>query len=182
MERLFSTSQRIKILQAVIFRPYGIIVNNIASQLRLSKGLVSKYFQILLKQKLLKKEKGKLIVSESPLVRAIKILLNIKSIDTRIFSKYPFVIAAGLYGSCARDSEDSDTDLWVRLKDVEETKAASLTAELGRKVKNAKVLLLSDKKIEKIRKDDTMFYHSLAFGSIILHGDRNELQRNGCKT
>ncbi len=178
MERLFSTSQRIKILQAVIFRPYGISVNNIASQLRLSKGLVSKYFQILLKQKLLKKEKGKLIVSESPLVRAIKILLNIKSIDTRIFSKYPFVIAAGLYGSCARgeNTEDSDTDLWVRLKDVEETKAASLTAELGRKVKNAKVLLLSDKKIEKIRKDDTMFYHSLAFGSIILYGDKNAAQ------
>ena len=178
MESLFSTSQRIKILQAVIFRTESVSVNNIASQLRLSKGLVSKYFQILLKQKMLRKEKGKLIVSESPSVRAIKILLNIKSIDTRIFSKYPFVIAAGLYGSCARgeNTEDSDTDLWVRLKDVEETKAASLTAELGRKVKNAKVLLLSDKKIEKIRKDDTMFYHSLAFGSIILYGDKNAAQ------
>jgi predicted nucleotidyltransferase len=178
MQSLFSTSQRIKILQAVIFRTGSVSVNNISSQLRLSKGLVSKYFQILLKQKILKKGKGKLIVSESPTVRAIKILLNIKSIDAKIFSKYHFVIAAGLYGSCARgeNTEDSDTDLWVRLKDVEETKAASLTAELGRKVKNAKILLLSDKKIEKIRKDDMMFYHSLAFGSIILYGDKYAAQ------
>lgn len=153
-------------------------MNNIASQLRLSKGLVSKYFQILLKQKILKKEKGKLFVSGTPSVRAIKILLNVKNIDARIFSKYPFVTAAGLYGSCARgeNNEESDVDLWIRLKDVDETKAASLTAEIRKRVKNSKVLFLSDKKIEKIRKEDTMFYHSLAFGSIILYGDMDVAQ------
>ena len=178
MESLFSTGQRIRILQAVIFRTNTVSVSNISSQLRLSKGLVSKYFQILLKQKILKKEKGKLIVSESPSVRAIKILLNIRSIDSRIFSKYSFVKAAGLYGSCARgeNTEESDTDIWVRLKDAEDTELASLTAELSRKIKNVKVFLLSDKKIDKIRKDDTMFYHSLAFGSIILYGDKNAAQ------
>jgi predicted nucleotidyltransferase len=178
MENLFSTHQRIKILQAVIFRTDSVSVNNIASQLRLSKGLVSKYFQILLKQKILKKEKGKLFVSDTPLVRAIKILLNVKSIDVRIFSKYPFVTAAGLYGSCARgeNNEDSDVDLWIRMKNVDEIKVASLTAEIRKKVKNSKVLLLSDKKIEKIRKEDTMFYHSIAFGSIILYGDMNAAQ------
>jgi len=165
-------------IQAVIFRTDSVSVNNIASQLRLSKGLISKYFQILLKQKILKKEKGKLYVSETPSVRAIKILLNVKSIDARIFGKYPFVTAAGLYGSCARgeNNEQSDVDLWIRIKDVEETKAASLTAEIGKKVKNSKLLLLSDKKFEKIRKEDTMFYHSLAFGSIILYGDKNAAQ------
>lgn len=178
MESLFSTSQRIKILQAVIFRTDSVRVNNIASQLRLSKGLVSKYFQILLNQKILKKKKGKLVVSDSPSVRATKILLNIKKIDDRIFSKYPFITAVGLYGSCARgeNNEESDVDLWIRLKNVEETKVASLTAEIGKKVKNAKVLLLSDKRLEKIRKEDTMFYHSLAFGSIVLYGDKNAAQ------
>ncbi len=165
-------------MQAVIFRTDSISVNNIASQLRLSKGLVSKYFQILLKQKILKKEKGKLVVSETPLVRAIKILLNVKGIGAGIFSKYPFVTAVGLYGSCAKgeNNEESDVDLWIRIKDVEETKAASLTAEISKKIKNAKILLLSDKRLEKIRKEDTMFYHSLAFGSIILYGDMNAAQ------
>lgn len=165
-------------MQAVIFRTDSISVNNIASQLRLSKGLVSKYFQILLKQKILKKEKGKLFVSETPLVRAIKILLNVKGIGAGIFSKYPFVTAAGLYGSCARgeNNEESDVDLWIRIKDVEEAKIASLTSEINKKIKNAKVLFLSDKKIEKLRKEDIMFYHSLTFGSIILYGDMNAAQ------
>ncbi len=178
MESLFSTSQRIKILQAVIFRTDSVSVNNSASHLRLSKGLVSKYFQILLKQKILKKEKGKLFVSDTPLVKAIKILLNVKSIDARIFTKYPFVTAAGLYGSCARgeNNEESDVDVWIRITDVTETQAASLTADIGKKVKNAKVLLLSDNKFEKIRKEDTMFYHSLVFGSINLYGDNHAAQ------
>lgn len=173
MENVFSTSQRIKILQEVIYRAEGISVNNIASQLKVSKGLVSKYFQILLRHKILKKEKGKLVVSDSPLVKAIKIMLNIKGIDVRIFRRYPFVTAVGLYGSCARgeNTENSDIDLWIRLMDVEETEVAALTSEIGKKIRKAKVLLLSDKKLEKIREEDTMFYHSLAFGSIVLYGD-----------
>jgi predicted nucleotidyltransferase len=178
MESLFSTSQRIRILGAVIFRKGSVSVNNIAYQLGLSKGLVSKYFQILLNQKILKHDKGRLVVSDSPSVRAIKILLNVQNIDTRIFGKYPFVTAAGLYGSCARgeNTEDSDVDLWVKVKDVEETRIASLTSEISKKIKNAKLLILSDKKIEKLRKEDIMFYHSLSFGSIILYGNMNAAQ------
>ena len=175
MESLFSTSQRIKILEAVIFRTDSVSVNNVASQLGLSKGLVSKYFQILLKKQILKKEKGKLVVADNASVKAVKILLNVRRIDTRIFAKYPFVTAVGLYGSCARgeNTEDSDVDLWVRVKDVEETKIASLTSEINKKIKNAKLLFLSDKKIEKLRKEDIMFYYSLSFGSIILYGDKD---------
>jgi len=175
MESLFSTSQRIKILEAVIFRTDSVSVNNIASQLGLSKGLISKYFQILLKEQILKKEKGKLVVADNASVKAVKILLNVRRIDTRIFGKYPFVTAVGLYGSCARgeNTEDSDVDLWVRVKDVEESKLASLTSEINKKIKNAKLLYLNDKKIEKLRKEDIMFYHSLSFGSIILYGDKD---------
>jgi predicted nucleotidyltransferase len=175
MESLFSTSQRIKILEAVIFRTDSVSVNNIASQLGLSKGLISKYFQILLKKQILKKEKGKLVVVDNASVRAVKILLNVRRIDARIFSKYPFVTAVGLYGSCARgeNTEDSDVDLWVRVKDVEESKIASLTSEINKKIKNAKLLFLNDKKIEKLRKEDIMFYYSLSFGSIILYGDKD---------
>ena len=178
MKSLFSTGQRIKILQAVIFRTDSVSVNNTASELKLSKGLVSKYFQILVKQKVLKREKGKLVISDFPLVRAVRILLNIKNIDVRIFGKYPFVTAAGLYGSCAKgeNNEESDVDVWIRLNEVEETKAAALTAEISKKVKNAKVLFLTDSRLEKIRKVDTMFHHYLVFGSIILYGDKDAAQ------
>jgi len=175
MESLFSTSQRIKILEAVIFRTDSVSVNNIASQLGLSKGLISKYFQILLKEQILKKQKGKLVVADNASVKAVKILLNVRRIDTRIFGKYPFVTAVGMYGSCARgeNTENSDVDLWVRVKDVEESKIASLTSEINKKIKNAKLLFLNDKKIEKLRKEDIMFYYSLSFGSIILYGDKD---------
>ncbi len=175
MESLFSTSQRIKILEAVIFRTDSVSVNNIASQLGLSKGLISKYFQILLKEQILKREKGKLVVADKASVKAVKILLNVRRIDTRIFGKYPFVTAVGLYGSCARgeNTEESDVDLWVRIKDVEKSKIASLTSEINKKIKNAKLFFLNDKKIEKLRKEDIMFYHSLSFGSIILYGDKD---------
>jgi len=178
MESLFSTSQRIKILEAVIFRTDSVSVNNIASQLGLSKGLISKYFQILLHEQILKKEKGKLVVADSTSVKAVKILFNVRRIDTRIFGKYSFVTAVGLYGTCAKgeNTEDSDVDLWVRVKDVKETKIASLTSEINKKIKNAKIVFLSDKKIEKLRKEDIMFYHSLAFGSIILYGNRDAVQ------
>ena len=175
MEHLFSTSQRIKILDAVIFRTGSISVSSIASQLGLSKGLVSKYFQILLKEQMLRKEKGKLFADDNASVKAVKILLTLKRIGTKIFSKYSFVTAAGLYGSCARgeNTEESDVDLWVRVKDVEEAKIASLTSEINKKIRSVKLLFLSDKKIEKLRKEDIMFYHSLSFGSIILYGDKN---------
>jgi predicted nucleotidyltransferase len=175
MESLFSTSQRIIILEAVIFRTGSVSVNNIASQLGLSKGLISKYFQILLKEQILKKEKGKLVVADNASVKTVKILLNVRRINTRIFGKYPFVTAVGLYGSCARgeNTEDSDVDLWVRVKYAAESQLASLTSEINKKIKNAKLFLLNDKKIEKLRKEDIMFFHSLAFGSIILYGNRD---------
>lgn len=175
MESLFSTSQRIKILEAVIFRTDSVSVNNIASELGLSKGLISKYFQILLKEQILKKKKGKLVVADNASVKAVKVMLNVKRTDTRIFGKYPFVTAVGLYGSCARgeNTEDSDIDLWVRVKDVEESKIAALTSEINKKIKNAKLLFLNEKKIEKLREEDIMFYHSLSFGSIILYGDKD---------
>ena len=47
MEQIFSTKERIKILKEVIFKTDYLSVNNVAAQLNLSKGLVSKYFDIL---------------------------------------------------------------------------------------------------------------------------------------
>ncbi len=137
MENIFSTRQRIKILQAIIFRIDNISVNNIANQLKLSKGLISKYFDILAKNGVLKKVNGKVSVTDFSLVKGIRILLNIRNIDLRIFKKYPFVEAIGLYGSCAKgeNTGDSDVDLWVKIKKVNEEELAPLTSEVNKKIK-----------------------------------------------
>jgi predicted nucleotidyltransferase len=178
MEAIFSTKERLKILEAIIYRNTLISVNLVASQLKLSKGLVSKYCDILVREGVLKRTDEKFSVSESSLVRAIRIMFNLKSIPVSLFRKYPFVKSAGLYGSCARgeNTEDSDVDLWIMVDKTAEEKLAAMTSELDRKVKKIRPLILTVDKIEKMYKEDETFYHSLAFGSLILYGDKNGIQ------
>lgn len=178
MESIFSTKERIKILKAVIFSVQPISVNVVAARLKISKGLVSKYLDVLLREGITKKSNGKYLIVNSPFTKGAKILLNITGIDTGIFKRFGFVEAAGLYGSCAKgeNTDESDVDLWIKIKDVSDAKAASLTAAMNKKVKNVKLLFLTMRKIEKMKKDDELFYHSLSFGSIILYGNKDALQ------
>ena len=178
MEDIFSTKERIRILESIIFKESNISVNSIASQLKLSKGLISKYFEILSKEGIVKKTEGKAFITDSSFVKGIRILFNMKNVNPKIFKKYPFVKSAGIYGSCAKGEniEDSDVDLWIRVKDTDEDRLASLTSELNKKIKNVKVLFLTNGKIEKLRKEDPLFYHSLVFGSLIVYGEKNGIQ------
>ena len=127
---------------------------------------------------ILRKINGKLRITDSSLVKGIKILLNIKNIDLNIFKRFPFVRSVGLYGSCAKGEniEDSDIDLWMKVSNVSEEKLASLTSRVNKEIKNIKPLFLTDKKIEKAKKEDPLFYHSLAFSSIIIYGEKDGIQ------
>jgi predicted nucleotidyltransferase len=178
MKSIFSTKERIKILKAVIFSDQPISVNFIAARLKISKGLVSKYLNVLLREGIAKKSNGKYLIVDSLITKATKMLLNITGIDAEIFKKFDFVEAVGLYGSCAKgeNTDESDVDIWVKVKDVSDEKAASLTAVMNKKIKNVKPLFLTTKKIEKMKKGDELFYHSLSFGSIMLYGDNNAIQ------
>ena len=178
MERVFSTKERIKILKAVIFSEQPISVNIIAARLKISKGLVSKYLDILAKKGIARRFNGKYLIANSAVTKAVKILLNITGIDVKIFKKFDFVEAVGLYGSCAKgeNTDESDVDLWIKIKDVSDEKVASLTAQMNKKIRNIKPLFLNEKKIEKMKKDDELFYHSLSFGSVILYGEKDALQ------
>ena len=91
MENIFSTSERIRILDAVIYRNGNISVNSIAGELMLSKGLVSKYLDMLAKDGILKRAGGKFLVTESAFGKGIKILLNIRKIPAPALKKYGFV-------------------------------------------------------------------------------------------
>lgn len=178
MENVFSTKERIKILQAVIYKKDNLSVSSIAAQLKLSKGLVSKYLDILVKEGVAKRSNGKFIIRNSSLTKGIKILFNIKNVNPKIFKKYPFIKSVGLYGSCAKgeNTDDSDVDLWIKIGEASEERQAVLTSELNKKIKNVKILFLTDKKIEKLKKEDKLFYYSLVFGSIIIYGDKDGLQ------
>lgn len=176
IEKLFSTKQRLKILRTVIYYEQGFGVNEIAKKLRLSKGLVSKYFEILAREGVVKKRKNGFFVLDNSKVKAIKIMLNITRINPRIFKKYRFVRAAGLYGSCAKgtNTETSDVDLWVKVDPVEDEKVAEFTSELRKRIEDVKVLVVDDKKLKALEEKDSLFYHSLHFGSIMLYGGEND--------
>ncbi|MBI1884437.1 MAG: ArsR family transcriptional regulator, partial [Chlamydiae bacterium] len=67
MEKVFSSKERISILKGIIFRESPISVNNIATELKISKGLVSKYLDILAKRDIAKKTNGKYIIRNIPI-------------------------------------------------------------------------------------------------------------------
>ncbi|MEW6536809.1 MAG: hypothetical protein AB1454_14460 [Candidatus Auribacterota bacterium] len=82
IEKLFSTRERTNVLRGVIFKTDLLSVNNIASSLGVSKGLVSKYFDILVKEGILRKTQGKFIVKESSALRGVKIFLNVTDLNS----------------------------------------------------------------------------------------------------
>ena len=177
MEEIFSTPERVKILNNIIFNPGALGVNQFAVDLELSKGLVSKYFTILSGKGILKKEYNKYFVTDSILVRGIKILLNISGIPINLFRKYRFITAAGLFGSCAKgeNTEDSDFDLWVFHVDTKPEDLARISSELSKHFNNLKLLFLTMGKLTEIKNKELLFYNSLLFGSITLFGDHDAL-------
>lgn len=179
--KIFSTKERIKILKTIIFSEKPISVIAVAAKLKISKGLVSKYFDVLAKEGIAKRVNGKYskyLIADSSITKSIRILLNTQAVDSAVFRKYDFVEAVGLYGSCAKgeNTEDSDVDIWIKIKEAGDAKIAPLTAEINNKIRNVKPLFLTTQKIEKMKKDDELFYHSLVFGSNILYGGKDVIQ------
>ena len=173
IERLLSTKERLDILGHVIYTPEYISVNRVACDVRLSKGLVSKYLNYLAKEGILNRVKSKFIVRDNIQSKAIKILLNLSAFDPGMLKKYKFVMSAGLYGSFVKGTNirNSDIDLWILVNKTSEESLAGLTAGLKKRFGNVKPLYLTKEKIQLLKKEDTTFYHSLIFGSIVIYGD-----------
>ncbi len=177
IDKILSTKERIDILKYIIYIEKEFGVSETAKKLKLSKGLISKYFDILVKDFVLKKSKNKFLVNNSSIVKGIKILFNVQQISSNLFKKYKFIKMVGLHGSCAKgfNTENSDVDLWIKVDNANNEKIVNLMSELRQKIKNIKILILDDKKIKLLKKNDIVFYYSLYFGSIILYGEENEI-------
>lgn len=174
--KLFSTRERIKLLSATAYKIGPIRVNHLAKETALSRAFVSTYLALLSREGILKRAKGGFFVVNSIGTRAIRLLLNLNLFDTALFEKHDFVIGAGVYGSLAKgtNTEDSDTDLWVLVRDVKEESLARLTKELRSHLGDVKPLYLTRQKLELLRKKDAMFYHALVFGSVTVYGEELE--------
>jgi predicted nucleotidyltransferase len=176
ISELFSTKERVRLLEFIIYKIEYLNVSKVANELKLSKGLVSKFFDILVKERILKRTKNNFLVQDNINTKAIKVLLNLASFDTKIFNKHWFVKSAGLYGSFVKGTniEDSDIDLWIVTERADEEDLAKLTNELKREYRNIRPLYLTKEKLKALRKEDTLFYYSLVFGSITVYGEEIE--------
>ena len=172
ISELFSTKERVKLLGFTIYKTRNLNINKVATELKLSKGLVSKFFDILVKEKILKRTKNNFLVQDNLNTKAIKVLLNLTSFNTKIFNKHKFVKSAGLYGSFVKgeNTEESDIDLWILIEKTNEENLAKLTNEL----KNIRPLYLTKEKLKALKKEDCVFYYSLIFGSITIYGEKIE--------
>jgi predicted nucleotidyltransferase len=170
---LLSTQERVKILRSVIFREEKLSVNQTAKALRMSNGMLSKYFNYLCKEGVMKKAGKDFRVQDNVHTKALKILLNLDALDPKLFKKYEFVKSVGLYGSMAHgtNTERSDVDLWIYVEKVKEEDLAGLTSSLQKKLGNVRPLYLTDERIAILKTDDVLFYHALTFGSIVVYGD-----------
>ncbi len=172
IELLLSNKKRTKILRHVIYSTGRISVNKVAKELKLSKGMASKYLNFLRKEGILKRSGGKFEARDVIPTKAVKMLLNLSLFDEGFFEKYKFVKSAGLYGSFAKgtNTENSDIDMWLLVDKTHEENLAALTGKI-KIFGNVKPLYLTKEKIAVLKKEDLVFYHSLVFGSIILYGD-----------
>ncbi len=172
IEKLLSTRERVKILGYVIYKPDYVGVSEVARDIGLSKGLVSKYLGSLVKEGILERADGRFGVRSSVQAKAVKIFLNLNTFGGDFFKKYRFVRSAGLYGSFVKgtNTENSDIDLWVLTEKAREGELAKMTAELKR-FGDVRPFYLTKEKVQLLKKEDATFYHSLLFGSIVIYGD-----------
>jgi len=172
---LMSTEERIKILGDILYLR-SVKVSETARRLKLSKGLVSKYFDMLVREKIVKRKRNGFFVEDNFKTRGLKIMINVLNVP-QIFQKYKFVRAVGLYGSAVKgtNTTESDIDLWIKVDSLKNVNVPKLNSELINKLENVKILFLDNSKIEELKKKDNVFYYSLYFGSIILYGEENEI-------
>lgn len=177
IEEITSTRERLKILDEIVFLEDEFGVNETAKKAKISKGLVSKYFEILVKNKILSRIKTKFIINDNSFVKSLKILLNIQKIDLALIKKYSFIKSVGLYGSCAKglNTINSDIDIWIKIEKVSDEKVAEFVSNAKKINFKLNILVLDDKKLNLLKKEDNLFYNSIYFGSIILYGKENEI-------
>jgi len=173
---MFSTRERERILRAIIFQTSPLSVGHLARSLKVSKGLVSQYLNILRKNGVLKKAKNRFLVQDNTKTTSIRLLFNIGDFDAGIFGRYGFVKRAGVYGSCAKgaNTETSDIDVWILVEGASERGLAELTRKLKAMDERIKPLYLTQDRIGALKKEDLTFYYSIYFGSIDIFGDKNE--------
>lgn len=176
IHKLFSTKERERVLTYIFDNPSKAHrVRDVAKTLSISVGGISGFFAFLKKHKVLKRSGNEFYVNiDNPLTKTSKVVLNVASIAITPLKKIPACVGIGLYGSWANgtNNENSDIDIWVRVeKKVKEEIIAGVSRKTKEKMKrNVQLLIIDPEKNKLLRDNDPIFYYSLIYGSVVLHG------------
>jgi len=184
---IFSTAKRQKILEHVLLKsdpskPVG--VDDTAKKLKLSKGLVSKCFEILASEGILRKYTRFYLDESNHMTRVLRTLLSLSLLDVQkaIDADPDFlevVEGVGVYGSWSRGdniagSEVSDIELWIRVSKNpgEETinDAASIISENVPEGCGVSVIVFTPHRMRLMREKNPEFYSRLKHESVVLWG------------
>ncbi len=176
ISRVFSTQERLTILRQVIYTVAPVSVSDVALVTDLSKGLVSKYLDMLREEGVLERVGARYGVVDGVETRAVRIMLNLEAVASFRFERYSFIRGVGLFGSGAKGSntERSDVDLWVLVRDAGEEDLAGLTRDLRLSLGDVRPLFLTEEKLGMLKLRDLPFYYSLLQGSVAVYGESLE--------
>lgn len=168
-----------RIIEHILNNPAKTIrVRELAKELKVSPGYVSRSLKLLRKLKIVR---GSKVDLSNPFTKALKIMLNVKRlVENRVIEVLQMsgAVGAGVYGSWSSgtNAEDSDVDIWIKVdKHPGELKVARVSAEIRSLLKkNVEILVLTPERLERLRVNDPPFYYSLVFGSIVLYGEHIE--------
>jgi len=180
LSKLYSTGQREKILDYMLENTSaGYRVRELSKNFGVSVGSASQFLSLLRKNKILTR-KGDVfrVDTMNPLTRALKIVMNVFKIESGVLKKIPGLLGIGVYGSWANgtNKEDSDIDIWLKVKErLGEDVIAGTSRQLNKKMnRKIQLLILDPEKIEFLKKEDPIFYYSMVFGSIVIYGESLE--------
>ncbi len=157
----------------------SLCIREIAEKLKCAPSTVHKATVLFKKNNLIKekKEKNKIIIlpnNNSVLFKKIKSLLNISSIiKAKSYKSLKKIGSVGVYGSFAKGTDDlnSDVDLWVytqrSLINIRSI-ITNLEKDIDRRIN---VIIINEKKLKKIKKEDPEFYTQLKFTSTKLENE-----------
>jgi len=174
LQQLFSTKERMMILGHVLSGG-SLNTNTISMKTGVSKGLVSIYLTMLVSFGMLGKSGRKYVPKREELIfRAVKTLFN----TVRLGNVKPFdrkITGIGVYGSYAKgtNTPESDIDIWIKASDrLGEEKVARFEYEMANAMgSKVNAIVIDPERMERLKKEDKEFYHSIAAGSITLWGE-----------
>lgn len=172
LQRLFSTGERLRILEYVMFRD-DVRVSVISRELKLSKGLVSQFMRTLQANGLVRKIGHLYCTTDNFTSREVRRIINLSKVNLRRVDKEG-ILGVGLHGSWARGTNtiESDVDVWVKTSKYPPQEYLAAFSSQLRKMLGAEVrlLVLTPEKLEQIEADE-VFYFNLMRDSIHLWGE-----------